>query len=125
MYAKATLLILRDWCELRERVLNTEYMKWVAWALTLGKGGGVPTEIPSTYDWWEMANAFFNCPDPKEQPEFLYRRGSFVKISENCMAADSTEVKLVSFVARRVVGDEDFLKNGRGKIIGFGFGLDF
>ena len=49
-----------------------------------------------------MANAFFNCPDPKEQPEFLYRRGSLVKISENCMAADSTEVKLVSFVARRV-----------------------
>ena len=84
-----------------------------------------PEDMPSSYEAWEMANAFFNCPDPKEQPEFLYRRGSLVKISENYMAADSTEVKLVSFVARRVVGDEDFLKNGRGKIIGFGFGLDF
>ena len=118
----------RDWRELRERVLNSEYMKWVAWALTLGKGGGVPTEIPSTYDWWEMANAFFNCPDPKTQPEFLYRRGSLVQLSENCLAADSTEVKIVSFVASRVVGDESVsfvAPSEGGKVFGFGFGLDF
>ena len=114
----------RDWRELREKVLNTEYMKWVAWALTLGKGGGVPTEIPSTYDWWEMANAFFNCPDPKTQPEFLYRRGSLVQLSENCLAADSTEVKLVSFVARRVADASDGA-SGHGEMLGFGFGCDF
>ena len=116
----------RDWRELRERVLNSEYMKWVAWALTLGKGGGVPTEIPSTYDWWEMANAFFNCTDPKTQPEFLYRRGSLVQLSENCLAADSTEVKLVSFVAGRVTDKSDGADLAEpGEMLGFGFGCDF
>ena len=116
----------RDWRELRERVLNSEYMKWVAWALTLGKGGGVPTEIPSTYDWWEMANAFFNCTDPKTQPEFLYRRGSLVRLSENCLAADSTEIKLVSFVAGRVTDKSDGADLAEpGEMLGFGFGCDF
>ena len=105
-------------------------MKWVAWALTLGKGGGVPTEIPSTYDWWEMANAFFNCTDPKTQPEFLYRRGSLVQLSENCLAADSTEVKLVSFVAQPVADASDAASaSGKAQnfrnFIGFGFGLDY
>jgi hypothetical protein len=62
--------------------------------------------------------------DPKTQPEFLYRRGSLVQLSENCLAAHSTEVKLVSFVARRVVGEEPN-ESGRGQMLGFGFGCDF
>ena len=73
----------RDWLDLKHRVTRSEYVGWVAWALTLGKSGGVmtPEDMPSSYEAWEMANAFFNCPDPKEQPEFLYRPGSFVKVS--------------------------------------------
>ena len=71
-----------------------------------------------------MANAFFNCTDPKTQPEFLYRRGSLVQLSENCLAADSTEVKLVSFVARRVADASDGA-SGHGEMLGFGFGCDF
>ena len=75
-----------------------------------------------------MANAFFNCTDPKTQPEFLYRRGSLVQLSENCLAADSTVAKLVSFVARPVADASEstcFSMSERRNLIGFGFGLDF
>ena len=98
--------------------------------MTLGKSGGVmtPEDMPSSYEAWEMANAFFNCPDPKEQPEFLYRRGSLVKLSENCLAADPTVAKLVSFIARPVADASEstsFSPSERRNLIGFGFGLDF
>ena len=71
-------------------------------------------------------DAFFNCTDPKTQPEFLYRRGSLVRLSENCLAADSTEIKLVSFVAGRVTDKSDGADLAEpGEMLGFGFGCDF
>ena len=64
--------------------------------------------------------------DPKTQPEFLYRRGSLVRLSENCLAADSTEIKLVSFVAGRVTDKSDGADLAEpGEMLGFGFGCDF
>ena len=140
----------QDWLDLKGRVLEGDCVCWVVWALMLGKGpaAGVanprsvanplsPEEVatlveeaglPTPYEAWEMVNAFFNCPDPKEQPEFLYRRGSLFKVSENCLAADPTVAKLVSFIARPVADASEstsFSPSERRNLIGFGFGLDF
>ena len=75
--------------------------------------------LPTREEAWEMVNAFFNCPDPKEQPEFLYRRGSLVKVSENCVAADATVARLISFAACRVTDRSDKEYDPGKELIGF------
>ena len=111
----------RDWLDLKHRVTRSEYVGWIAWALTIGKSGGVanPEDMPSSYEAWEMANAFFNCTDPKTQPEFLYRRGSLFKVSENCLAADATVARRIWFMASRVTDRSDKKYDPRKELIGF------
>ena len=129
----------QDWRELRGRVLEGDYVCWVVWGLMLGKGpaaGGelsvanpqTPEEIgtlveeagvPTPEESWEMVNAFFNCADPKEQPEFIYRRGSLVKLSEDCLASDATVARLRSFAAWRVTDRSDKKYDPRKELIGF------
>ena len=134
MDAKSILLV-------KGRVLEGDCACWVVWALMLGKGpaAGVanprsvanplsPEEVatlveevglPTPEEAWEMMNAFFNCPDPKEQPEFLYRRGSLVKLSENCLAADATVARLIWFMASRVTDRSDKKYDPEKELIGF------
>ena len=75
--------------------------------------------LPTPYEAWEMTNAFFNCADPKEQPEFIYRRGSLVKLSEDCLASDATVARLRSFAAWRVTDRSDKKYDPRKELIGF------
>jgi hypothetical protein len=82
---------------------------------TLVKEAGVPTPEEA----WEMVNAFFNCTDPKEQPEFIYRRGSLVKLSENYLASDATVARLRSFAACRVTDRSDKKYDPGKELIGF------
>ena len=77
------------------------------------------TSVPTPEESWEMVNAFFNCADPKEQPEFIYRRGSLVKLSEDCLASDATVARLRSFAAWRVTDRSDKKYDPRKELIGF------